>query len=473
MHAGTRLATVGWHACGVGVLGGLQAGLLVWGSGAATATQVVSVLGAAALGGLALVWLAFDRRFDAMPVVWVVGLAVVWRVIAVQAEPLLEDDHYRYLWDGMRTAQHLDPYRLAPAAFFGNTDLPAPWQDILSGINHPDIPTVYGPVLQALFALAHGLAPGQVGAIQALVLVVDLACIALLLRLGVGARWLLVYALHPMILKEAMASAHPDGLVALWLLLAMLTWRSERRVCTGVLLGLAVATKVAALFVVPLFLFGPRRAGTLLRTTGAVGFGLVVALGAAYLPFLAAGGSDAVGLRAFALQWRFNPLLFRVIEAAVPNGLARPVAALLMACGLSAVAWHWRRAWCAGAPDVRDVPWPPVGAAVLLLLLLAPVVNAWYALWALGPAIVARGVLLPVMGGVGVLAYLHGGVLGEAGWLSAVLPLVPYGVPWPLAAVQLAALAVAAVVVHRSGARTAGVRSTSAVRNGRRAGTIR
>ena len=61
-----------------------------------------------------------------------------------------------------------------------------------------------------------------------------------------GARWLLAYALHPMILKEAMVSAHPDGLVAVWLLLALLAWRRERLFFTGLLLGLAVATKVAA-----------------------------------------------------------------------------------------------------------------------------------------------------------------------------------------------------------------------------------
>ena len=193
---------VGWRAWALGGLGGLQAAVLLWGSGAPTATQLVAVLTAATLGGLALLWVAFDSRFTHTPLAWVFGLALVVRLIAVQADPLLEDDHYRYLWDGMRTAQHLDPYRLAPSAFFGTNDLAARWQDVLSGINNPNIPTLYGPVLQALFALAHGLAPGRLGAIQGLVLLVDMGCIALLVKHGVGARWLLVYALHPMILKE-------------------------------------------------------------------------------------------------------------------------------------------------------------------------------------------------------------------------------------------------------------------------------
>ena len=434
----------------MGALGGLQCAVLVWGSGAPTATQLIAVLAAAALGGLALLWIAFDSRFAQTPLAWVFGLALVLRVIAVQAEPLLEDDHYRYLWDGMRTAQHFDPYRLAPSAYFGANDLAPRWQDILSGINNPSVPTLYGPVLQALFALAHGLAPGRLGAIQGLVLLVDLGCIALLARHGVGARWLLVYALHPMILKEAMASAHPDGLVALWLLLALLAWRRERLLFTGVLLGLAVATKVAALLVVPLFLFGPQRTLAFWRTSSAVALGFVVALGAAYLPFLAAGGSDALGLQTFATQWRFNPLLYRVIEAGVPSGMARPVAALTIAAGMLVLLWRWRSSSRNTGPAGRAAVMPPVDSVFLLLLLLAPVVNPWYSLWALGPAIAARRPLVPVMGCVSVLAYLNGSVLQEAGWQAATGWVAPYTVPWPVALIQVSAVVFAAVWIQRS-----------------------
>ena len=430
----------------MGALGGLQSVVLVWGSGEATATQLIAVLSAAALGGLALLWIAFDSRFAQTPLAWVFGLALVLRLVAVQAEPLLEDDHYRYLWDGMRTARYFDPYRLAPSAFFGANDLAPRWQDILSGINNPDIPTLYGPVLQALFALAHLLAPGRLGAIQGIVLLADLGCIALLARHGIGARWLLAYALHPMILKEAMASAHPDGLVALWLLIALLAWRRERMVFTGVLLGLAVATKVAALLVVPLFLFGPQRTITFWRTSSAVALGFVVALGGAYLPFLAAGSSDVVGLHTFAAQWRFNPLLYRIIEAGVPSDLARPVAALTIAAGVIVLLWRWRVASTAD----RDAVMPPVDTVFLLLLLLAPVVNPWYALWALGPAIATRRPLVPVLGCFGVLAYLNGSVLREAGWQAATESTLPYAVPWPVALIQVAAVVFAAACVQRS-----------------------
>ena len=439
------IGAIGWRGLALLMLGGLQAGLLVAGSGAAVATQLLVVLGAAGVGSLALLWIASDSRFSRTPLWWILGLALVLRLVAVQADPLLEDDHYRYLWDGFRTVQGFDPYRLAPSAYFGAQELSVPWQQVLSGINNPDIPTLYGPVLQALFAVAHLLAPGRIGAIQGLLLLVDMGCLVLLARHAVGARWLLAYALHPLILKEAMASAHPDGLVALWLLLASMTWRRGRLHWTGALLGLAVATKMAALVVVPLFLFGPPRGGSFWRMARALALGFVAVLGLAYAPFVAVGGSDIVGLQAFAAQWRFNPLLFRVVEAGVPTGMARPVALGLIAAGVAAVAWHWRAVSIAGA-EGHDAP--PVDRALLLLILLAPVVNPWYALWALAPAVAARRPLVAVLGCVGVLAYLNGSVLHEAGWLAATEPAAPFAVAWPIALAQVAALALAVAWTH-------------------------
>ena len=427
-------------------LGALQAGALVWGSGGPPVTQLLAVLTAAALGSLALLWIAFDAGLSRLPLGWVFGLALLLRLMAVQAEPLLEDDHFRYLWDGMRTVQHFDPYRQAPSAFFGSNNLAPPWQDILSGINNPEIPTIYGPVLQALFALAHILAPGHVGAVQGLLLLVDLGCMALLARQGVGTRWLLAYALHPMILKEAMASAHPDGLVALWLLLALAAWQLRRMRWTGALLGLAVATKVAALVVVPLFLFGHQRGRVFWRTSGALAFGFVVALALAYLPFLAAGGSDAVGLKTFAAQWRFNPLLFRLIEAIAPHDMARPVAGLLIAAGVAELAWRQRDSSTQGG----DAAMPPVASALLLLILMSPVVNPWYALWALGPAIAGRQPVVVALGCVGVLAYLNGSVLPQAAGWAFSSSAVPFAVAWPIALVQLAVLALVALWVQCS-----------------------
>ena len=454
-----------WRVAGVSLLGLLNALLLVWGgaAGAGAGRQLAAVLAGAGAGAAALLWLALDAHFARVPRWWIVGLALVLRLIAMQASPLLEDDHFRYLWDGLRTATALDPYHLPPSAFFGAGELAPHWQRILSGINNPDVPTIYGPLLQWLFALAYEIAPGRVGAIQGLLLLADMATLALLMRQGVGRRWLLAYALHPLILKEAMASAHPDGLVALLLLLALLAWQQRRAVAVGVMLGLAVGTKVAALVVLPLLLLGPagpvgpisdgpaRRwlsTGRRVAWAARAGAGFLATLAALYLPFIVAGGSDLAALGIFGSQWRFNPLLYRVLEAALPAPAARASAALLLAVGIGAIVWRWRR----GSHSAQGPALPPLDAVLVLLLLLSPVVNAWYWLWALALSVYAGRAWVAVAGVSAALAYLNTTVILEAAvWpLPAASP--PFAVFWPLALVQLLVLA-AAIGVDRARAR--------------------
>ena len=436
-------AGVGWRGFGLAGIGIANALLLVWGSaaGGSTARALTAVLAGACVGGAALLWIALDRRFDRMPVAGILALALLLRLIAVQASPLLEDDHYRYLWDGLRTATGLDPYRLPPSAYFGDDTLPAHWQDILGGINNPDIPTIYGPVLQLLFALGYWIAPGRLGAIQALLLVADMAVLRALVHQGAGARWLLAYAVHPLVLKEAMASAHPDGLVALFLLLALLAWQRRHAAWVGVMLGLAVGAKVAALVALPLLLLASAQPRATLRSRRVrwvlvAGSAFAAMLALLYLPFILAGGSDAAALGTFAGQWRFSPLLYRGVEALVPAAVARPIAALLIVVGIVMIIWRWRQQLRRSGTPVL----PPLDAVFVLLLLLSPVVNPWYWLWAL--ALSARlGRCWVAAGGViAVLSYLNSTVLFEAALWHGSEPAAQYLVPWPLALIQVAVL---------------------------------
>jgi alpha-1,6-mannosyltransferase len=416
--------------------------LLSWGSaaGGGAARELGAVLAAACLGALAVGWVALDVRFGQVHVGWALALGLLLRLIAVQASPLLEDDHHRYLWDGLRTATALDPYRLPPSAFFGEPGLAAIWQDTLSGINNPDVPTIYGPALQWLFALAHQIAPGRVGALQGLLLVADMAVLGVLAWQGAGSRALLVYALHPLVLKEAMASAHPDGLLALWLLLALVAWQRQRALWLGVLLGLAVCTKVAALVVLLLLMLAPDAGLSGARRPWVwpawVLLGLVATVAALYAPFVWAGGSDAAALVVFGSAWRFNPLLYRGIELLLPPLLVRPVAALAIVLGIAALAWRWQR-----QPRTEGVQAvPPLDSVLWVLLLLSPVVNPWYWLWGLALSVHRARLGLAAACAVSALAYCNSTVLAEAGAGALVATALPYAVAWPLAGVQAIAL---------------------------------
>ena len=163
-----------------------------------------------------------------------------------------------------------------------------------------------------------------------------------------------------------------------------------------------------------------------------------------YLPFAWAvgwtGGSDATALAAFSREWRFNPLLYRGLEALLPAPAARPAAAVLIGAGVLLLAWRWRNST---GPSKVGTPLPPLDQALLLLLLLAPVLNPWYWLWALplalhrGQGWLAAGVL------AAPLAHLNSSVLSEAGITLFGIAPAPYTVVWPAVLLQGLALAVA------------------------------
>jgi alpha-1,6-mannosyltransferase len=303
---------------------------------------------------------------DTISLAKILLLALALRALSLLALPILEDDYFRYLWDGYRFATTGSPYGAAPAAFFDDASVPAAFQSILNFINYPEVPTIYGPVMQALFLSGYVIAPAQVLALQVQNAVLDLLLLGLLAYAGARPRWLLLYAVCPLVLKESIMTVHPDGMVGILTLAGFVAMKSRRPWLAGSMLGLAVATKISALILLPFLIW---RGGW--RALLAV----VVVLLACYLPFILMPGSELTALNNFAHNWRFNPLLFAGIEAAFGLHWARPLAALALGTTLLVIYWF----------DFKQKPprstWPAADQAFGALLVLAPVFNPWYLLW--------------------------------------------------------------------------------------------
>lgn len=333
-----------------------------------TEAQLASIMLASLLGAFLAIYVIRSPRFDNLEFQPVFILAVSTYMLALLGQPILEDDHYRYLWDAFRFINDGTPYSTAPSAFFDDTTVPLAFQNILNFINYPDIPTIYGPVLQAVFLAGYVIAPGKVAAIQGLNALVILATLVLLARCGARPRWLLLYAISPLVIKEAVITAHPDALTG-FLALAAFTVSTQRLPWTaGGLLGLAIASKVSVVLLLPFLL---------MRGGWRAVIATALTLAACYLPFLMVSGSDMATLSQFAQNWRFNPLLYAALE-----WFTGPFAGRLLA-GFSimviAIGLYWHDA-CANSHRPKI---PPADYVLGALLLFSPVVNPWYLLWLL------------------------------------------------------------------------------------------
>lgn len=363
----------------------------------------------AACAGLSFVLCArHQHRGTQVSIGWMLGFAVVFRLIGVIGEPIFEDDFYRYLWDGYLLVETGTPYGVPPSAYFASDDLGDRFESILDQINHPDIATVYGPANQWFFALAYVLAPGQVWPLQLMLSAIDLAVVLMLLRMA-KPNWVLLYAWCPLLVKEVAFTAHPDVLGVAFVVAGLLTARGRRWALTGALLALAAASKVFALILVPFLLR--------LHWRGWAAFVTTAVLVAAPFGVIAAWFPD--GLQAMARDWLFNaPLYF-----ALSPWLAFDQIKLGL---LSAFVVGWALAlypFVFGRTRHQDSIVAVRGDVLFAAFFLCvPVVNAWYVVWLLPFGVLHPSRAVWAASAVLALSYVTGINTGHAGTALYALP---------------------------------------------------
>lgn len=175
---------------------------------------LASVLGAGVL--VVLSW----RRED-IQTQHVLLLALLFRLSVFWLPPVLSDDVYRYIWDGLLQAYGLNPYRYVPeaevlAAFHG--------ESLFGKLNSTGYYSVYPPLSQYIFAL--GGAVYDAGwetsyyVIKGVFVAFELTGMLLLSRM-VSAGALLLYAWHPLVVVEVAGQAHTEAVMVGLLLLCL------------------------------------------------------------------------------------------------------------------------------------------------------------------------------------------------------------------------------------------------------------
>jgi hypothetical protein len=222
----------------------------------------------------ALAWLLLRRA--AAPHRAAIAIGIGLRVIFLFAAPQLSGDVWRYLFDGRTLASGVNPYTVLP-------DDPR--------VNHPELPTIYPPHAELLFAVAHQLTVWRL-----LVLACDIAAMVLLRDRA------LALATFPPLLFEGAWSAHVEVVAALLLFVA---WRSR----SGSAFAAAVGMKVIPIAALPAMLLQSTR-----RLRFVLAFTFVLLLPVA--PFVMTGPLMP-GMRDYATRWVFNSPAYDAVFLAV------------------------------------------------------------------------------------------------------------------------------------------------------------
>ena len=357
-------------------------------------TTLVAALGA----GAGLIYLslpsAIDRTDKAhrwLIVGVLVGLAA--RLCLFWSDPILENDFFRYLWDGGVLAIGENPYRWSPADVLSGvapTSLQTLASDaggLVAQIGYPDLRTIYPPLATLFFGIAHLADPWGFTGLRSLYLIAD--CIVLVLLFGLlrhldrSPVWVLVYWLNPLAVQMVYNALHMDVLLLPFLTAALLYAIRRQPFATAIFLILAAGIKLwPALLAIPLLRFASANGRVFFTTLFlfGIGFAFVVA------PPVLSGPADTSGLIAFTGEWRKNEVVFGFVVTSVNAVLelfdfvrvdAERLGRLAVAGGLMLLSL-----WPVKSLDERGLVCRAL-VIVAALFIFAPSPYPWYFLWLL------------------------------------------------------------------------------------------
>lgn len=394
---------------------------------------LLTVLPLSTAAALWLFWRQGYMRSGAAAILLMCAAGLAMRLVWFGSPAPIEDDFYRYLWDGALLANGLNPYDLSPRDVLtglaaGGLDpllaaLAADGQDVLNKINFPSLRTIYPGTAQAVFALAYWIKPWSLDALRFVFLLADSATLILsimiLRRLGANPLWAGLYWCNPFVSTVLIGAAHADILIGPFVLGALLLVIAGRAGLGGASLALATGVKLWPVLLVPLFARAMfREPGKLMRALTA--FAVITALLTGPLVW-ASFDSDA-GLRAYASAWANNNAVFtwlkEIVSLAVEQANANALLRMAFAALAVAIALLMARRPVTGLQDL-SVRALIISAAVFYC---SPAQFPWYAGWFLPLAAILQSWPLLI-----VSVLLPAYYLFFPSWGTSMFPLFIFG----------------------------------------------
>ena len=321
--------------------------------------------------------------------IWIICISIGVRVILVPSNLIQENDVYRYVLDGQVLLNGENPYRYPPLTISELSERSSLRKElekpealtVLSRISYPEIPTLYPPMAQVIFAVGTHISGWNWMGQRLVLMMVDAGVIILLIHLlralSLSGSWVLLYAWSPLVLKEVVNSVHLDVLVAFFVLLQIRALVEQDRkgrdvwvVLSGVALGLAILSKLYPLLLIPacVFFLCRRPRGYVLSGIFVFAVGVTVVLG--FSPFWGVGFDHlSRGLYSYLGEWEMNAGVFTLLSYISPYPR--------WICGALIALLSFLIPWARKSDDilslVETMQW-----VLLLWFLLIPAPFPWY-----------------------------------------------------------------------------------------------
>ena len=196
---------------------------------------------------------------------FIISAAVVFRLIALFALPVLSDDYFRFIWDGRLLSHGVNPFSQLPSAYMEDPASALSLglnSELFNGLNSPEYFTIYPPVLQGIFFTAASLFPNSmIESVWVMKIFVFLAEIGSIFFIGkllkhfhLPEHFLAIYALNPLVIIELTGNLHFEAMMIFFLLWSVWLFVKEKWLWSTIPFALAVGSKLLPVMLLPLLL---------------------------------------------------------------------------------------------------------------------------------------------------------------------------------------------------------------------------
>jgi len=259
-------------------------------------------------------------------IAWIIFTGLFARLILIPSSPILEDDFYRYLWDGAVTANEFNPYVFSPQDIIEkNPAVPEKLLkladesgNVIEKINHPKIKTLYPTLSQIIFAFSYYLFPWSVTGWKLLMLMGDIFLLFFLIKilreLDLPISFVAIYWLNPIVLHEFFNTGHYDLFALLFAAIAIYYYLKDEFVTSSITLALAVGFKLWPILIFPILLRKlTNQKWKLLSSVFAFSIFVIVI----FIPVLRAGFDQNTGFTKYAANWINNAAFYTLLKESI------------------------------------------------------------------------------------------------------------------------------------------------------------
>lgn len=381
---------------------------------------------------LGLKWLDTQQKIK-----WGIIAAILFRAALLFSIPTLSDDFYRFIWDGRLLAHGLNPFAHTPQYLMKNGlphFLPVELYKHLSAVSQLHF-TVYPPVCQYIFGLSAELfgasLRGNIVVMKSIMLAFELGTFWMLKKLlryfHLPLKYLLIYALNPLIIMELTGNLHFEGVMIFFLLASFYLFLKKQIWLGAICFLLTVNTKLIPLMLLPYLCFslGWKRSGQLI---GVLAAGTLLL----HIPFLDGAflGHFTDSLALYFQSFEFNASIYYIVrwigyQFTGYNIIhtAAPVLAAIATLIIIGISWKYRNHTLKNLPCMYII-------VVAVYYFFSTTIHPWY-VTSLVAFVPLAGLLFPVAWSVVIpLTYIAYSTVAyhENIWLVGVEYLVVIGV---------------------------------------------